>query len=424
MCSIVDTDNLRGYLKRRWDDLVNNPDNATEGLLILTEIVYDLTGKRSYLLIDEYDKLLMDNYGTAPYAEIRSFMTAFFSAGLKGNHFLEKALLTGVMRISHESIFSGLNNIVTYDVFEDEVYTNDYGLTDDEVETLCRLTDINVDKLRQWYNGVRVSGQAIYNMYSVMSHLAHKKFGCYWGKSGTMDTIAKSLNDKRRATLTTLMNGEQVEVPIVHRVSMQHPSAEISDQVYYSLLVQAGYLTIHRIALGSAVVSIPNTELLIVWKDFILQNLYLDAPKIKTLFDNADNLKSFSRDLEYFLQDRLSYHDLAIDKSHDSERTRERIYHVFMLGLLSAYDDIRCVRPVSNRESGDGRYDILVQRPDTNFIFEFKSSENPDKLEEQAKKALSQIEAKRYGADLDPQKPLIRVGIAFSGKKCRAVCDN
>ncbi|MCL1997881.1 MAG: AAA family ATPase, partial [Turicibacter sp.] len=103
------------------------------GLLYLTESVYKATGKRSYILIDEYDKLLMDNHKSDKYEEIRDFETLFFSAGVKGNHYLEKALITGVMRISKESLFSGLNNIKTFDMFNDKLYTNDYGFTESEV---------------------------------------------------------------------------------------------------------------------------------------------------------------------------------------------------------------------------------------------------------------------------------------------------
>ena len=121
-----------------------NPD----GLRFLTEAVYKSTGKRSYILIDEYDKLLMDSFKSEAYPEIRNFMTSLFSAAVKGNPYLEKALLTGVLRISHESLFSGLNNIETFDVFEDELYTDDYGFTEEEVSAIGRLSDFNADKLR------------------------------------------------------------------------------------------------------------------------------------------------------------------------------------------------------------------------------------------------------------------------------------
>ena len=421
--SITDIGSLTDYSKWLFDNLTSNPDSGTDGLFILTEIAYEVTGKRSYLLIDEYDNLLMRHYNSAKYEEIRDFETALLSAALKGNNNLEKALLTGVMRISHESMLSGLNNIVTHDVFGDEVYTDDYGLTDKEIESLCKLTNTNMDEIRTWYNGITIGGHAIYNIYSVMSYLAHGKFDCYWGKSGTMSLIVDLLNDNRKATIARLLNGEKVEVGIANRISLRHLSDKSSDQAFYSLLVQAGYLALHENVPSLAtttLVSIPNTELMMVWKGFILESLYTDTPKLKTLFDNTNDLNVFASNVEYFLRDRLSYHDLATYKG-DSQ-IQERLYHMFLLGILSAYDDVRCGYPLSNRESGDGRYDVLVKKPEANFIFEFKACDSVDDLNKKAKEALKQIETKRYGADLDSRKRLIQVGVAFHGKLCAVIC--
>jgi hypothetical protein len=153
----------------------------------------------------------------------------------------------------------------------------------------------------------------------------------------------------------------------------------------------------------------------------VLTQLY-NGKKIKTLFDNVGDMGKFSEDLEGFLSDRLSYYDLAVYKDKNEEKARERVYHVFMLGLLSAYDDIQYRRPQSNRESGDGRYDILAEKSNHYFIFEFKSSKEGDDLEERAEEALAQIESKRYGADLSKDKPLIKIGVAFYGKRCKVKC--
>jgi hypothetical protein len=273
-----------------------DPGN-TNGLLHLSESVYRATGKRSYVLIDEYDKLLMENYNSENYDAIMIFMTALFSAALKGNRYLEKAMMTGVMWISHESMFSGLNNIVTFDVFKDDVYTDEYGLTEEETKALNKMLDFNIDEARAWYNGVRINGKPIYNIYSLLSYLSHGEYSCYWGKSGTMDMVADLLNDERRATLVKLLNGERVTVPIVNRISLRDLLGKSSDHGFYSLLVQAGYLALCTAVSGKdsfASVSIPNIELQIVWKQFILEKLYPNTPRIRTLFDNVDNLDVFS----------------------------------------------------------------------------------------------------------------------------------
>jgi len=250
----------------------------------------------------------MDNYNTDSYDEIREFETAFLSSGLKGNRYLEKALLTGVMRISHESMLSGLNNIKTYDVFGDQIYTNDYGLTEDEVAELSKMADFDTDELRSWYNGVKINGYAIYNTYSVMSYIDSKSYSCYWGKSGTMDMIAGLLNKERKSVIAKLLNGERGEVVVDNRISLKQLSEGAVDKAYYSLLVQAGYMALDEILpeRETALLTIPNKELRIVWREFILETLYPSTLKIRTLFDNADNPDKFAKDVEYFLSDRLS----------------------------------------------------------------------------------------------------------------------
>ena len=232
------------------------------------------------------------------------------------------------------------------------------------------------------------------------------------------------LNGSRLATLAKLMAGEQVLVPMADRVSVKNLTGQGSDQAFYSLLVQAGYLALcgwDESKTSSAFVSIPNTELMLVWKDFILDNLYPNSPEILTLFDNADNFEVFARDIEYFMQDRFSYHDLAVPKNEDPRKLHEQLYHAFFLGILSAYKDVRCIFPSSNRESGDGRYDILVEKPYSYYVFELKVCLKEDELEAHAKKALAQIDLKRYGADLDKSKRLVKVGIAFCRKKCKVI---
>jgi len=429
VCSFTDPASLDFTLKRKFDQLIDNPRRAVDSLHFLTEMAYKLTGKRAYLLIDEYDKLLMENYDSDKYEEIRSFEAALLSSALKGNDYLEKALLTGVMRVSHESLLSGLNNIVTFDVFSDERYTGDYGLTEYEMTELNHLTDIDINKTREWYNGIRIDGHAIYNVYSVMTHLSRKDrdYGCFWGKSGTMDAIVRMLNHNRKTALARLLNGESVEVALSSRISLKDLSGGASDSTFYSLLVQSGYLAFNGFVPGrpaSAIVSIPNAELMTAWREFIIEKLYPDAPQIMTLFDNADNMTLFAQDLEYFLSERLSYHDLAVHGDEIKSKTHERVYHVFLLGILSAYEDSRFMYALSNRESGDGRYDVLVERATAYYIFEIKSGGTGSDLKSLASSALAQIESKRYGADFDKSKQLVKIGIAICGKQCKVKCSS
>ena len=239
--------------------------------------------------------------------------------------------------------------------------------------------------------------------------------------SGSMEIIAKLLTDSRRKVVARLLNGEEVNVPFSVRISLHDLRDEAVDEAFYSLIAQTGYVSVTGVVSSVdeyATIFIPNTELMIVWRRFVLTVLFPRPSKLVTLFHNADNLELFKSDFEFFLSDRLSYFDLAVRSGDTKRHTEERLYHVFVLGMLSAYKDTSCIFPVSNRESGDGRYDIFVEKPQVNFIFEFKASDSAEALEETAKSALSQIDEKRYGADFDITKRLVKIGIAFFGKQC------
>ena len=421
MYALSGSKELEGYARYRFDSMMDGSNEAIESLFCLTEIAHELTGKRVYLLIDEYDRLFMDEYNSEKYDEISNFLTNLLSTALKDNPHLEKALITGVMRISYESMFSGLNNIKTFDIFSDNTYTDDYGFTEGEAASLCQFAGVSLDDARAWYNGIKVNGHAIYNTYSMMSYLNDGTRACYWGRSGTMDTITQLLNDGRRITLAKLLNREKIETRVDTRISLKQLFTGDGNEAFYSLLVQGGYLSIDKKSPASdmAFMSIPNKELEIVWKSFILSTHFPSEVHLRTLFDNTNDLATFQNDMEYFLTDRLSYHDLA--GYHDDDRIPEKLYHIFLLGLLSAYDDVRFQYPLSNRESGNGRYDILIERESANYIFEFKTAESENGLEKAAQTAVKQIIAKRYGQDSggSDKVPLVKVGIAFWRKRCK-----
>jgi hypothetical protein len=419
--NIKDMDETDKYF---YDDFFKQQGKTAKGIRLLTELVYKYTGKRSYILIDEYDKLLMDNYKSEMYDDIRNYLTQLFSVGLKGNPFLEKALLTGVMRVSYESVMSGLNNLMTYDVFNDEIYYADYGMTEEEIVELHLLIDFDINVVKEWYNGIKINGISIYNLFSTLSYIKRNNFGCYWGKSGTLGIIKNLMNNEREEILSKLLNGEQIEVSVDERISLKDLIFSGNNKTFFSLLIQSGYLSLDEKLdyVNGMKVSIPNKELMIVWKDFILETLHIDSSSIRTLFDNIDDLKKLSQRIEDFLNDRLSYFDLAGFRNEDKLKVQERIYHVFVFGMLSAYDDVRNKSPQSEKEGGDGRYDIFVEKPGYNFIFEFKACEKPEELEAKAEDALNQIDLKRYFAELDNSRKMIKIGIAFFEKQCRVKC--
>jgi hypothetical protein len=318
-------------------------------------------------------------------------------------------------------MFSDLNNIKTFDIFKDATYTFDYGFTEDEVGELIKLKEFDIAKARAWYNGINVDGNPVYNTYSMMSFLDGDDFDCYWGMSGSMNRIRGLLNDDRWETITKLMRGEKVRVPIESRISLERLTGpETGDESFFSLLAQGGYLSVvEKVSDDYAVVNIPNQELIRVWKSFILKDLYKSSMRVRSMFDNVNCPKEFQSDLEYFLTDRMSYHDLAKFAGEGRNRAHERAYHIFILGMLSAFEDMDSKRPLSNRESGDGRYDILVERHDVCVIFELKACIENETPEKSAEAALAQIDIKRYGAEVGEGKKIVKVGIGFYGKQCK-----
>jgi hypothetical protein len=426
MCfdAYLDKNDLSEIDRFMWARYFASEGGDPDGLLLLTEMVYHVTGKKSYILIDEYDKLLRDTFQSDEYEEIFDYVKLFFSAGLKDNPYLEKGLLTGVLRVSYEGMLSDLNNVTTYDMFSDELYTDDYGLTEEEINEVHEIRPFDRDKAKRWYNGVKVSQKAIYNIFSVSSFLRSRKFDCYWGKSQLLSVIVDLMDENRRNALMETLNGAKIEVPVETRVSLKQLWERRDDYSFYSFLIQGGYLSLDEMIpeTSLAKVSIPNMELVKVWKTFILSFLYPNQRKMLTMLDHTGNLSLLARDIEDYISDSLSFYDLSVYKGEGRRRVWERVYHIFILGVLSAYSESRYVKPVSEGESGDGRYDILYQNGDVNYLFEFKACDDVKELDARAEDALRQIDARRYGARLDHGRRLIKVGIAIYGKQCRVKC--
>jgi hypothetical protein len=395
-------------------DFIDGSGSVTDGLRLLTEVAHEVTGKKSYILIDEYDKLLLDKAGTEHYAGIREFMTYLFSAAFKDNPFLEKGLLTGVMRISYEGLFSGLNNISVYDVLNDELYNKDFGITGEEMSELVELCSLDGESIKEWYDGFSVSGARLYNIFSVCNYLNRCRFDTYWGNSGTMDLVAGVINARRLNTLSRIIAGEPVVVPVDHLTSLTQIRG--GNAAFYSLLIQAGYLAIVGVSSEGVRVCVPNLETRAIWRKFIFAAVIQDNDQrvLELFFDR--NPAQFSAELEQIMADTLSFWDLMGE--------HEYVYHVFLLGGLAFSDPMLDKSKIkSNREAGDGRYDIWMERNGKNYIFELKKCDSADELEDKAELALRQIDEKRYGAELDNSKPIWKVGVSCFGKRCKVKCE-
>ncbi|MDR0843268.1 MAG: ATP-binding protein [Acidobacteriota bacterium] len=398
---------------------LSNPEIYAHQLLRLLienlKAVYAAPYMKPYVLIDEYDKLIMDSVGQPEFDEVRSFTKTVLSMALKDNAALGKGVLTGVNRIAQESMFSDLNNIKVYDVLTESVYDADFGFTEREVREIC--TDAEINDVRQWYNGYRVGGEKVYFTFSVMSYLASGRLDNYWGKSGIIDSIKRHLTAERFDTLTEIVGGfgaSAMRVRIKDRLSAEDLLHYAGDESFYSLLVQTGYLTYERTDTWSEYdVSLPNLELESVWRDFILTKFYnTRASTVAGALETIATPERFAAVFTELLDDKLSYFDFEA-------KTPERTHHVFVAGLLAAAG----VRFRSNRESGLGRFDITALLADKTIIFEFKRTQEGEQPESAAARAISQIIEKGYAHDTQnaPRNlPVYAVGVGFSGKTCVA----
>jgi hypothetical protein len=378
--------------------------------------IYEVHGVRTVLLIDEYDKLLMDHVNMPVFDELRTFVKSVMLNALKGNEFLERAVITGVNRIAQESMFSDLNNIAIHDVFKKSVFDTDFGFTEEEI---CGFVPVELlDKTRLWYNNYRVGNATVYFTFSVMSMLSYGKFANYWGMSGTISSIRKSMTSDRFKTLTDIVDGfgeTSVGMNLKHRLTVDDILRYQDDDAFYSLLVQTGYLTYSVLDEGlEYLVSLPNLELQQVWRAFILKQVTgHPVSLIQRMVYDIDKNDHFEEDFAGILTtNSLSYFDFDV-------REPEKTYHVMVFGLLVG-GGIRCR---SNCESGGGRYDLLAVLCDKNILFEFKKAVSVDTMVEAARAALVQIRDRHYADAITNGLPTFTVGIGFYKKQCEIVVE-
>ena len=379
--------------------------------------------KQPLLLLDEYDAPILSAWEKGYYEECIDFMRGFLSAALKTNPSLGSAVLTGVTRISKESIFSGLNNLNVCSVLT-EKYSDSFGFTQEEAARLmedCGVGD-RLPELKQWYDGYLIGGTEIYNPWSVIQFVDHGcKFQPYWlntsGNAILKDLLAR-VDGRRQRELEGLLHGKPVEVPAME--NFVFADIRRNRDALFMLLMTAGYLKPVEVwkdedCVDWARLQIPNVEVRTAYRREILG--YIVPSQGETLL--RDMLRSmaegdvtgFSEHLSDILRDFVSCHDAAQPES---------FYHGLLLGFSVLMDGK--YRVASNKESGYGRFDIAffpLKEDAPGVILEIKAAKSEDALEEKANEALEQIAEKAYGAELSRQgvKEIWRYGIAFCRKR-------
>ena len=389
----------------------------------LTDYLYQHHGVKTILLIDEYDVPIQYGFEYGYYDKIINFMKVWLDGGLKGNTSLEFAILTGVLRIAKESIFSGLNNLYVDSVLSKK-YSNVFGFTQAEVEQIARDYDCTdkVAEIKEWYDGYHFGKAEIYNPWSAINYFYEEcEPIAYWINTSDNGIIRDLLNMatiEMRAELTDLFKGKLLETTINEGL--------VYDEVYkrkdalYTMLLTTGYLTIIKEDTidGNKVyqLDIPNLEIRQVYRNKIMDYLADEMAIEDSIFMMRDLIRgdseNFARRMNQMLIKMMSYYDAK-------KQDKEGFYHGLMLGLTAILGNSYRIK--SNRESGYGRFDLAIFPKDktkTGVIMEFKTAETEAKLEETAQQALMQIEAKEYAAEFDEEKVAVqKYGIAFCGKK-------
>ena len=396
-----------------------------QSLLLLSEWLYRYHNKRVILLIDEYDTPAHAAFVGEYYDTLIGFLRNWLSAGLKDNIYLERGVLTGILRIAKESIFSGLNNISTFTILND-TFSDKFGLLESEVKELLDLYGLSekLSDIRKWYNGYHIgSSTNIYNPWSVLNCIANAgALAPYWvntSENALMKQLIAQAAGEFKADMEQLLKGEiieqEIEEGVVFSELYQNPDA------IWSLLLYCGYLTLDKApSYGTPChLRIPNVEVAELYKSMILDwfNQSLHKHKYHMLLNSliSGDIDTFSQLFQEFMLSSVSVFDVP---SQDSEK----IYHGFILGILIGLSDRYEVK--SNRESGLGRYDVMLipKNPkDLGIIMEFKKIGRFEKttLEAAVNAALKQIEDRQYAQELIDREitSILYLGLAFEGKE-------
>lgn len=411
----------RRYFQRIHDGLAS-PVEMEEALCCLMDMMKRYHQQPVVLLLDEYDIPVQQAWENGFYDECMAFMRNFLSPALKTNPSLDFAVVTGVLRIAKESIFSGLNNLEVSSVING-TYADWIGFTPEEVRVLARAQqqDEALPVLRDWYDGYCFGSQEIYNPWSVLCFFkAQGQPQPYWGHTSgnvLLGELLKQTDSVQEDNLLRLIQGECVTAVLTENTI--YPEVTDNPDALYTILVLAGYLKIvsRRLVIDTwvYVLAIPNREVRSIYRNEILSRLSpgRTTSYLMTTMESlmAGNGTAFAKGLQDILMKVASVYDTA---------NQETFYHGLLLGMTTLLVPEYEVK--SNRESGLGRYDLAIyptHEGQCGVILEFKAAGSSDELLEKAQEARRQIDEKGYETDFKARgvTKVLKYGIAFYGKR-------
>ena len=426
---LLESDKIYDDEKKMINDILWGKENEItlkNAIKELIRMLYEHHNKPVILLLDEYDVPLQNAYVEGYYDEAIKFFKTFYGTTFKDNPYLEKTVITGVSRVAKESIFSGANNFDVYTVLDNE-FADDFGITEEEMNKVIKDFEIeeNKEEIKKWYDGYKIGNiEGIYNPWSVLNYLSKKEVKPYWTNTSSNDLIKLVLKDSStvKERIQRLLNDEPIEVKIDLETIIV--GIENNEDNIWGLMVQTGYLKVNETinkAEGIYKVKIPNYEIKLLFTQ-IIESWFKDkviGNDLESILKDLVtlNFKEYEKKFEILVREMFSYMDVG-------ENTAENFYHAFVLGMLVGLKDSYYVN--SNRESGLGRYDIMLEPKDkdkNSFIMEFKVLESKEEkdIEETIENAKKQIEEKGYEQNLKERgfKNITKMVYAFKGKEVK-----
>ena len=390
--------------------------NYDSSLLNLTKYLYNYYKKEVVLLIDEYDSPLITANQRGYYKDSINFFRNFLSLALKTNSYLKMGVLTGIVQVAKEGIFSGLNNVITYNILGNDFETF-FGLSEEEVENSLKYFELEyeIEEIKKWYDGYKFGNSEVYNPWSIINYLRTKELQAYWVNTSDNALIYDNLKNSTVDVfnnLQTLFEGKEIKKEISPFFTFEELSK--FDGIW-QLMVYNGYLKINeKLSNDEYMIKIPNYEIQTFFKKgfidkFLVSGNYFN-PMMDALLDG--DIEEFERRLQNIFLVNTSFYDLK----------GEKVYHSLFLGMLIWLRDKYEVK--SNGERGHGRYDAMLIPLDKvrpAYVFEFKVSKTIKVLNAQAEEALEQIKEKQYDVGLKDLRitKIYRIGIAFKGKNVK-----
>ena len=428
-------ENLSARKKEKYDSILFN--RATEAtwklsLLDLTKYLYEYYGQKVVVLIDEYDQPIIDSYVKGYYQEAISFFKTFYGVVLKDNNYLEMGIMTGILRVAKENIFSGLNNLRVHTILDNR-FTEYFGITESEVEQALKDFDLEFElkDVQRWYNGYLFGDIKVYNPWSIINFLNDEKLKSYWVNTSGNELIKlylKKLKNEIFDDFSKLLNKKSILRRIDENMTFANLEANYEENIW-NLFFHSGYLTLAEEVQDDeeqVYLKIPNEEILKMFSKMFIEIYFENYNNFYNMVYSLKNgdIEIFKKELKKILLENVGIFDV-------SGIYREQFYHGLMLGIILTLKNEYEI--TSNNFSGKGRYDLLLkpknlEKRKEGIILELKvvnAMENLsedkifEKLENECDIALQQIEDKEYASALKNSgiENVLKIGIAFLGKE-------